>query len=69
MGVDKDKELLVLIGFDLHFPVISGIYKLNLIKASLHTFQLSPCFITFIIVIHFTLTTKIYKKLNLFHFN
>ena len=28
--------------------------KLNLLKASLHTFQLSPCFISFIIVIHFT---------------
>ena len=27
-------KLLVLIGFDLHFPLISGIYKLNLIKAS-----------------------------------
>ncbi len=55
-------KLLVLIGVDLHFPLISGIYKLNLIKASWHTFQLSPCFISFIIVIHFTLTTKICKK-------
>ena len=55
-------KLLVLIGFYLHFPLISGIYKLNLINASLHTFQLSPCFISFIIVIHFTLTTKICKK-------
>ena len=27
-------KLLVLIGFDLHFPLISGIYKLNLIKAT-----------------------------------
>ena len=50
-------KLLVLIGFHLHFPLISGIYKLHLIKASLHTFQLSPCFITFIMVIHFTLTS------------
>jgi len=35
-------KLLVLIGFDLHFPLISGIYKLHQIKASFHTFQLSP---------------------------
>ena len=47
-------KLLVLIGFDLHFPLISGIYKLHQIKASFHTFQLSPYFISYIIVIHFT---------------
>ena len=40
-------KLLVLVGFDLHFPLISGIYKLNLMKALLHTFQLSPCFISY----------------------
>ena len=55
-------KLLVLIGFDLHFSLISGIYKLNLIKASFHTFQLLPFSISFIIVIHYTLTTKICKK-------
>ena len=55
-------KLLVLIGFDLHFPLISGIYKLHQIKASFHTFQLSTCFVSFIIVIHFTLTKKICKK-------
>ena len=51
-------KLLVLVGFDLNFPLISGIYKLHQIKASFPTFQLSR----FIIVIHFTLTTKIFKK-------
>ena len=55
-------KILVLIGFDLHFPLISGIHKLHQIKASLHTFQLSPCFVSFTIVIHFTLTTKICKN-------
>ena len=54
-------KLFVLIGFDLHFPLISSIYKLNQ-KALFHTFQLSPCFISFLIVIHFTLTKKICKK-------
>ena len=56
-------KLLVLVGFDLHFPLISGISKLHLVMASFPNFQLSLCFIFFIIVIHFTLTTK---KLNLF---
>ena len=51
-------KLLVLVGFDLNFPLISGIYKLHQMKASFPTFQLSR----FIIVIHFTLTTKICKK-------
>jgi len=55
-------KLLVLVGFDLHFPLISGIYKLHQIKASFHTFQLLPLFIPFTIVVHFTLTTKICKK-------
>jgi len=57
-------KLLVLVGFDLHFPLISGINKLHQIKA-IHFLPfsfLSPCFIFFIIVIHFTLTTKIFKK-------
>ena len=69
-GVNKDSagrgeilnlyiKLLVLVGFDLHFPLISGIHKLHQIKASFPTFQLLPCFISFIIVIHFT---KICKK-------
>ena len=40
-------KLLVLVGFDLNFPLISGINKLFQIKASFPTFQLSPCFISF----------------------
>ena len=56
-------KLLVLVGFDLNFPLISVIFKLHQIKASFPTFQLSR----FIIVIHFTLTTKICKKLDLFY--
>ena len=50
-------KLLVLVGFDLNFPLIFGINKLYQIKASFPTFQLSPCFTSFIIVIKFTLTT------------
>ena len=40
-------KLFVLIGFDLHFPLISSIYKLHQIKALFHSFQLSPCFILY----------------------
>ena len=36
-------KLLVLVGFDLHFPLISGIYKLHQVKASFAIFQLLPC--------------------------
>jgi len=49
-------KLLVLIGFDLNFPLISGINKLDQIKASFPTFQLSPCFILLIKVTNFTFT-------------
>ena len=41
-------ELLVLVGFVLNFPLISGIKKIHQIKASFPIFQLSR----FIIVIH-----------------
>jgi len=58
-------KLLVLVGFDLHFPLISGIYKLHQVKASFSIFQLSPCFISFIIVIYFTLTIIYGKNLGL----
>ena len=44
-------KLLVLVGFDLNFPLISGINKLYQIKASFPTFQLFTLFI----VINFTL--------------
>ena len=51
-------KLLVLVGFDLHFPLIFGIYKLLEINA-IH-------FLPFTLFYTFTLTTKICKKLNLF---
>ena len=50
-------KILVLVGFDLNFPLIFGINKLYQTKASFLTFQLSPCFTSFIRVIKFTLTT------------
>ena len=50
-------KLLVLVGFDLNFPLIFGINKLYQIKASFPTFQPLPCFTSFIKVIKFTLTT------------
>jgi len=59
---EKYHDVYQIIGFswfDLHFPLVSGIYKLHQIKASFPTFQLSPCLISFI---HLTLTTKICKK-------
>ena len=50
-------KLLVLVRFNSNIPLISGIKKLYKIKASFPTFQLSPCSISFIIVINFKLTT------------
>ena len=58
-------KLLILIEFNLHFQIISGIYKLYQIKASFPTFQRSPCFISFIIVNNFTFTTKICKNIGI----
>ena len=57
-------KLLVLVGFDLNFPLIFGINKLYQIKTSFPTFQLSHCFTSFIIVIKFTLGFPIANPLR-----
>ena len=56
-------KLLVLVGFDLNFPLISCINKLYQIKTSFPTFQLFTLFYILHIVINLTFTVK---KLDLF---
>ena len=71
-GVNKDfkyHDVFQIIGFSwVSFAFSTHFWHLQTPsnKGFISYLQLSPCFIFFIIIIQFTLTTKICKKLNLF---